>query len=409
MLDLKLIRDNPDAIREAIAHRKDTAPVDEILAVDRERRQKLTELENLRHTRKGGKMDAEEGRMLRDRINHLEAESNVLDEQLKDLLLSVPNIPDNSVPVGTSEEDNVIVRYWGEPVKFDFQPLPHWELGQRLGIIDFDRGVKLSGTRFYVLNGMAAALQRALITFFLETHTREHGYKEVYLPFMVKREVMQNSGNLPKFAENLYRDIEGEMWFVPTAEVPITSLHAGEILTADELPLYYVAYTACFRREKMSAGKDTRGIKRGHQFDKVEMYKLVEPSTSMAELEKMVQDAEDICRKLNLPYRIKLLNTSDMGFSSQKTYDIEMWAPGQGEWLEISSCSNCGDFQARRANIRYRPSAGDKPQLVHTLNGSGLALPRVLISVLENYQQADGSIRVPEVLRPYLGCDVIKN
>jgi seryl-tRNA synthetase len=219
---------------------------------------------------------------------------------------------------------------------------------------------------------------------------------------------MQASGNLPKFADNLYRDAEDDLWFVPTAEVPITSLHSGEILSLSDLPKYYVAYTACFRREKMSAGKDTRGIKRGHQFDKVEMYKIVEPSLSMDELEKMVADAEDICRKLKLPYRIKLLNTSDMGFSSKKTYDVEMWAPGQAEWLEVSSCSNCGDFQGRRANIRYRPSSEEKPQFVHTLNGSGLALPRVLISVMENYQQADGSIKVPEALQPYMGCDVIK-
>jgi seryl-tRNA synthetase len=410
MLDLKFVRDNPDLVRDALIHRKDdTSPVDEVLKLDAERRQKLTELENLRHTRKGGKMFPEEGRKLRDQINALENETNILDEKLKELLLGIPNLPDASVPVGTSEEDNVVVRNWGELPKFDFKPLPHWELGENLGIIDFDRGVKLSGTRFYVLNGPAARLQRALISFFLDVHTREHCYKEVYLPFMVKKDTMQASGNLPKFADNLYRDIEGEMWFVPTAEVPITSLHSGEILSADQLPLYYVAYTACFRREKMSAGKDTRGIKRGHQFDKVEMYKLTEPATSMDELEKMVKDAEDICQKLKLPYRIKLLNTSDMGFSSTRTYDIEMWAPGQGEWLEVSSCSNCKDFQARRANIRYRPSADEKPQYVHTLNGSGLALPRVLISVMENYQQADGSIRIPDVLQSYVGCELIKS
>ncbi len=408
MLDIKFIRDNTEKVREAISHRKDNAPLDEIITLDRQRRQKLTELENLRHARKGGKMSPEEGRKLRDQISNLETESNELEEKLYDLVLRVPNIPDPSVPVGNTEEDNVILRSWGDLRKFDFQPLPHWELGEKLGIIDFERGVKLSGTRFYVLNGLGARLQRGLISFFLDVHTREHGYKEVYLPFMVKRETMQASGNLPKFADNLYRDIEGELWFVPTAEVPITSLHSGEILSADMLPLNYVAYTACFRREKMSAGKDTRGIKRGHQFDKVEMYKLVEPSTSMAELEKLVHDAEDICQKLKLPYRIKLLNTSDLGFSSQKTYDIEMWAPGQEEWLEISSCSNCGDFQARRASIRYRPAPDAKPEFVHTLNGSGLALPRVLISVLENYQQADGSIIVPDILQPYVGCEVIK-
>jgi seryl-tRNA synthetase len=352
-------------------------------------------------------MSPEEGRKLRDRINTLEAEASQLEAQLRDLLLRVPNIPDPSVPVGTSEEDNVIVRSWGEIPHFSFKPLPHWDLGEKLNIIDFERGVKLSGTRFYILNGLGARLQRALISFFLDVHTREHGYKEVYLPFMVKEETMIASGNLPKFADNLYRDIEGEMWFVPTAEVPITGLHAGEILPPNTLPLYYVAYTACFRREKMSAGKDTRGIKRGHQFDKVEMYKITEPATSMEELEKLVRDAEDLCQRLKLPYRVKLLNTSDMGFSSAKTYDIEMWAPGLGEWLEVSSCSNCKDFQARRANIRYRPTGDAKPEFVHTLNGSGLALPRVLISVMENYQTEDGSIRVPDVLQPYVKCEII--
>jgi len=407
MLDLKYIRDNPDLVREAISHRKDLAPIDEILVADKERREILTELENLRHSRKGGRMDAEQGRKLRDQVNLLESQSSDLDSKLKDYLLRVPNIPDVSVPVGTTEEDNVIVRNWGEPTKFDFKALPHWELGEKLGIIDFERGVRLSGTRFYVLNGAGARLQRALISFFLDMHTWEHGYKEVYLPFMVKQETMQASGNLPKFADNLYRDIEGEFWFVPTAEVPITGLHSGEILSKEVLPLYYVAYTACFRREKMAAGKDVRGIKRGHQFDKVEMYKLVEPATSMDELEKLVGDAEDICKRLKLPYRIKLLNTSDIGFSSKKTYDLEMWAPGQGEWLEVSSCSNCGDFQGRRANIRYRPASEAKPEFVHTLNGSGLALPRVMIAVLENYQQADGTIRVPDVLQPFMGCESI--
>jgi seryl-tRNA synthetase len=407
MFDIKLIRDNPDLVRESLAHRKDTADIDEIIRLDQERRQKMTALEEMRHARKGGKMSPEEGRSLRDRINALESETNALDEKLKDLLLRVPNMPDASVPVGSSEEDNVIVRTTGEPPAPDFKPLAHWELGEKLGIIDFDRGVKISGTRFYILNGWGARLQRGLISFFLDTHTFKHNYKEVYLPFMVKRETMQASGNLPKFADNLYHDAEEDYWFVPTAEVPITSLHGDEILPADALPLYYVAYTACFRREKMSAGKDTRGIKRGHQFDKVEMYKLTTPDTSMDELEKMVGDAEDICRKLGLPHRVKLLNTSDMGFSSARTYDIEMWAPGQGEWLEVSSCSNCKDFQARRANIRYRPSADKKPEFVHTLNGSGLALPRVMIAIMENYQQADGTIRVPEVLQTYVGTDVI--
>jgi seryl-tRNA synthetase len=408
MFDLKLIRDNPDLVREALAHRKDSGPVDEILALDTERRQKLTQLEELRHARKGGKMAPEEGRKLRDQLTALETETNEMDAKMKDYLLRVPNLPDASVPVGSSEEDNVVVRTIGEAPKMDFKALPHWELGEKLGVIDFERGVKISGSRFYVLNGMGARLQRALISFFLDTHTFQHGYKEVYLPFMVKRETMQASGNLPKFADNLYRDIEEDYWFVPTAEVPITSLHSDEILSADKLPINYVAYTACFRREKMSAGKDVRGIKRGHQFDKVEMYKIVMPETSMDELEKLVNDAVDICARLQLPHRVKLLNTSDMGFSSTKTFDIEMWAPGQAEWLEVSSCSNCKDFQGRRANIRYRPAAEKKPEFVHTLNGSGLALPRVMIAIMENYQQPDGSIKVPDVLQKYVGTDLIK-
>jgi seryl-tRNA synthetase len=294
------------------------------------------------------------------------------------------------------------VRAWGKPREFSFKPLPHWELGEKLGIIDFQRGVKLSGTRFYVLKGLGARLQRALISFMLDVHVNEHGYKEIYPPFMVKRECMVGSGNLPKFGDNLYHDEEDDFWFIPTAEVPLTNLHRDEILSADSLPIYYVAYTPCFRREKMSAGTDTRGIKRGHQFDKVELYKITGPGSSDEELEKLVADAEDICRKLAIPYRMVQLCTGDLGFAACKTYDIEMWAPGCAEWLEVSSCSNCGDFQARRANIRYRPEPGAKSEFVHTLNGSGLALPRVLIAVLENYQQADGTVLIPEVLEPYL-------
>ena len=412
MLDIKFVRENTDLVREAIANRQDSTPLDEILKIDTERRKKVSELEELRRTRKESarkkQAAADEGRDLRIRIRGLEEEVRGLDSQLNELLLRVPNIPQATVPVGSSEKDNAVVRSWGEPKSPAFPPKPHWELGESLGIISFEWGVKLSGTRFYVLKGMGARLQRALITFMLDLHTSEHGYQEVYLPFMVKRECMVGSGNLPKFADNLYHDEEGDLWFVPTAEVPITNLHRDEIITPGTLPLYYVAYTACFRREKMSAGKDTRGIKRGHQFDKVEMYKLTEPSTSNEELEKMVSNAEDICQKLGLPYRILELCTADLGFASTRSYDVEMWAPGCGEWLEVSSCSNCGDFQARRTNIRYRTAPDAKVQFVHTLNGSGLALPRVLISVMENYQNADGTINVPEVLQPYVGAEVIK-
>jgi seryl-tRNA synthetase len=415
MLDLKFIRENTDLVRQAVENRQDTAPLDEILELDQERRRKLLELESLRHERKQAaqkrKVDEEaieEGRDLRAMIKGLEEEVRSLDNQIEEHLLQVPNIPHPTVPVGKDESGNIVVRSWGEPRKFDFEPAPHWKLGESLDIIDFERGVKLSGTRFYVLKGLGARLQRAIIAFMLDLHTTEHGYQEVYPPFMVKRECMVGSGNLPKFADNLYHDEEDDFWFVPTAEVPLTNLHRDEIIPPGVLPIYYVAYTACFRREKMSAGKDTRGIKRGHQFDKVELYKFTEPSTSDQELEKLVNDAEQVCQKLELPYRVKQLCTADIGFAAQKAYDIEMWAPGCGEWLEVSSCSNCGDFQARRANIRYRPSPEAKPQFVHTLNGSGLALPRVLIAIMENYQQADGSILIPEVLQPYVGQKVIR-
>ena len=414
MIDLKFIRENIGQVREAIAKRQDSAPLDEVLELDSERRQKIIELEDLRHARKEASRErkadreaTEEGRDLRTMIRSLEDEVRVLETQLEELLLQVPNIPHLSVPVGKDEKDNVVVRSWGEPKKFDFEPAPHWKLGESLDVIDFDRGVKLSGSRFYVLKGSGARLQRALIAFMLDIHTHDHGYQEIYPPFMVKREVMVGSGQLPKFIDNLYHDEEDDFWFVPTAEVPVTNLHRDEIIPPGVLPIYYVAYTPCFRREKMSAGKDTRGIKRGHQFDKVELYKFTDMETSYQELEKMVNDAEQVCQSLELAYRIVELCTGDLGITSSKSYDIEVWAPGCEEWLEVSSCSNCTDFQARRANIRYRPAPGTKPQFVHTLNGSGLALPRVMIAIMENYQQADGSILVPEVLRPFVGQKVI--
>ena len=410
MLDLKFIRENIDQVRQAVANRQTAAPLDEILKLDAERRQKMRELDELRQARKtvAREREKEKGRDLRLTIKELEEEVRRQDEQLEELLLQVPNIPHPSVPIGKDENDNVVLRSWGEPKNFDFTPAPHWKLGEALGIIDFERGVKLSGTRFYVLKGLGARLQRAIISFMLDLHTTEHGYQEIYPPFMVKRECMVGAAQLPKFADNIYHDAEEDFWFVGTAEIPLTNLHRDEILPPGTLPLCYAAYTACFRREKMSAGKDTRGIKRGHQFDKVELYKFTEPSASDEELEKLVSDAEKVCQRLELPYRVKQLCTGDLGFASQKSYDIEMWAPGCGEWLEVSSCSNCGDFQARRANIRYRPSPEEKPQFVHTLNGSGLALPRVLIAIMENYQQADGSILIPEVLQPFVGTKAIR-
>jgi seryl-tRNA synthetase len=321
--------------------------------------------------------------------------------------MGMPNLPLPNVPPGLSEENNVVVRSWGEPGTHDFTPLPHWELGENLGLIDFQRGVKLSGSRFYAMFGAGAKLERALISWMLDLPAREHGYTEAMLPLLVKRETMEGSGNLPKFGENLYHDDEDDLWLIPTAEVPITNLYRDEVLPPGSLPRNYVAHTPCFRREKAAAGRDTRGIKRVHQFNKVEMYKFVTPETSEDELEKLVADAEDVCRRLELPYRVLQLCKGDLGFPSAMTYDIEAWAAGCQEWLEVSSCSNCTDFQARRARIRYRPEPKARPELVHTLNGSGLALPRVVIAILENYQQADGSVVIPDILRPYTGFDRI--
>jgi seryl-tRNA synthetase len=412
MLDIKFIRENPEVVRQAIVNRHDKAPLDEILQLDGERRRKMTELEDMRRNRKQASRErqadaAEEGRALRTKIRDLEEEVKNLDTKLTDLLLQMPNIPDARVPIGKDDSENPVIRTWGEPKKLPFTPKPHWDLGESLGIIDFERGVKLSGTRFYILRGLGARLQRAIIAFMLDLHTTVHGYREIYPPFMVKKECLVGAGQLPKFADNLYHDVEEDYWWVPTAEVPLTNLHRDEIIPPGMLPFNYVAYTACFRREKMSAGKDTRGIKRGHQFDKVEMYKFVEPEKSPEELEKMVHDAEDVCQKLGLPYRILQICTGDIGFGSTMSYDVEVWAQGCQEWLEVSSCSNCGDFQARRANVRYRPAPDAKPQYVHTLNGSGLALPRIMIAVMENYQQEDGTIAVPEVLQDFLHTKII--
>jgi seryl-tRNA synthetase len=417
MLDIKLIRDNPELVRQALEKRgyspDSIKAIDRIIEIDSRYRNLLRQTEELRarHNEASKQLSKSKEkppeliaqmRQLGERTSSLQQQTKEAKAELDSLLLELPNIPHPSVPVGRGAADNVVVRTWGKPKEFPFKPLPHWELGEKLDIIDFQQGVKLSGTRFYVLKGLGARLQRALISFMLDVHASEHGYKEIYPPFMVKRECMVGSGNLPKFGDNLYHDEQDDFWFVPTAEVPLTNLHRDEILSADSLPIHYVAYTPCFRREKMSAGKDIRGIKRGHQFDKVEIYKLTSPQSSDDALEKLVADAEDICRRLAIPYRVVQLCTGDLGFASCKTYDIEMWAPGCAEWLEVSSCSNCSDFQARRANIRYRPEAGAKSEFVHTLNGSGLALPRVLIAVLENYQQADGTVLIPEVLEPYL-------
>ncbi len=417
MLDIRIIRENPGLVRQVLEKRGESpdraGALDRIVEIDERYRSLLRRLEELRAkhneiSKQLGKSKEKppqlmvQMRQLGERISSLQQQTKEAKGSLDSLLLELPNIPHPSVPVGRSENDNILVRSWGKPKQLSFKPLPHWELGENLGIIDFHQGVKLSGTRFYVLKGLGAHLQRALISFMLDVHGTEHGYKEIYPPFMVKRECMVGSGNLPKFGDNLYHDEEDDFWFIPTAEVPLTNLHRDEILSADILPLCYAAYTPCFRREKMAAGTDTRGIKRGHQFDKVELYKITEPENSDRELERLVADAETICQKLAIPHRVVQLCSGELGFAACKTYDIEVWAPGCAEWLEVSSCSNCSDFQARRANIRYRPEPGAKTQFVHTLNGSALALPRVLIAILENYQQVDGTVLVPEVLEPYL-------
>jgi seryl-tRNA synthetase len=421
VIDIRTVRADPEAAKAALATVGFAASeVDALLEADRRRREAVQAVERLRAERttasnaiRGMKDPAERERAIAaqrgmgERIGAAEAAVEAAEAEFTRRILEVPNFPHPDVPVGPDESTNVVVRTVGEPRRFDWKALPHWDLGAALGIIDFARGVKISGSRFYVLRGAGARLQRALISWMLDLHTREHGYTEVYPPAMVKTECAVGTGQLPKFGDTMYRDIEEDFWFVPTAEVPVTNLYRDEVLEADALPIRHVAYTPCFRREKMSAGRDVRGIKRGHQFDKVEMVKFVRPEASDDELASLVDDAEDVCRRLGLAHRVVQMCTGDLSFTAAMKFDVEVWAPGCEEWLEVSSCSNFRDFQARRANIRFRPAARAKPELVHTLNGSGLALPRVMIAVLETYQRPDGSITVPEVLRPYLGTDVI--
>lgn len=421
MLDISLFRESPDAVRDALARRgEDVSAVDAIVDLDGRRRGALTEVEALRARRNAeskaigqvrdpGERQAriEAMRAVNARIDELDASLQAVETELQARLQQVPNIPRADVPAGTSEHDNVVVRQVGAPPAFDFEPRPHWDLGPALGLIDFDRGTRLSGSRFYVLRGPGARLQRALIQWMLDTHAGR-GYTEVYTPFIVREQCMWNAGQLPKFIDNLYHDAEDDVWLVPTAEVPLTNLHADEILADDQLPLHYVAYTPCFRREKMSAGRDVRGIKRGHQFDKVEMYKFTRPEDSPAALEAMLADGEAILQALGLPYRVVQLCTADLGFGSTITYDLEVWAAGCQEWLEVSSISDFGSFQARRAGIRFRREPGAPTEFVHTLNGSGLGLPRTLIAVIENNQRADGSIAIPDVLRDRMGAIEIR-
>ncbi len=422
MLDINLIREKPNLVRTSLKNRQmDPAPVDAILELDERRRSLLTQVETLKAERNAvskdiGKMKDDTARERKiaamrdvgDRITGLDKEIAGVELELNSMTATIPNIPDERTPIGVNEDDNQVVKTSGEVKGFDFKPKPHWDLGPALGILDFERGTKITGSRFYVLSGAGARLQRALIAWMLDLHIRQ-GYTEKYLPFMVRTATVFGAGQLPKFADNLYKDHEEDFYFVPTAEVPLTGLHMDEILEEASLPLMYTAYTPCFRREKMSAGRDVRGIKRGHQFDKVEMYMYARPEESDSLLEKMRSDAEQTCAELGLAYRVKQLCTGDLGFASSITYDIETWAPGCAEWLEVSSISNVRDFQARRSNIKYRPAGGGRLRYPHTLNGSGLGLPRTLISVMENYQQGDGSLIIPKVLHPWMGgVEVIK-
>ena len=415
MLDLKLIREEPHRIAEGLQARGGAFPLDEILALDAERRRLLREAEELKaqHNRASGQMwrdypggaipgDVRERMRDRaERIKQLDAQINAFDARIQTLLLELPNLPHESVPRGGSVADNVEVRRWGDPRRFDFEPKPHWELGESLGILDFARGAKVAGARFAVLWGIGAQLERALITFMLDLHTKEHGYREVWTPALVNSASLRGTGQLPKFSEDLFQT-QDDLWLIPTAEVPVTNLHRDEILPGERLPLKYCAYTPCFRREAGSYGADVRGLIRQHQFDKVELVKFTTPETSYGELERLTADAETVLQRLELPYQVMALCTGDLGFAAAKTFDLEVWMPGQGRYREISSCSNFEAFQARRAQIRFRPMGRGKAEFVHTLNGSGLAVGRTMAAILESYQQGDGNVTVPKVLRPYL-------
>jgi seryl-tRNA synthetase len=468
MLDIALIREKPEWVKDQLRKLNDEAAIgriDAILDLDKKRRALLTEAEAIRANRNrlskqmgrfrgnkrllpadmiggakravqaldagdiAGCLDAlanpqpipdladdsdgavraaldelaDRMKSLSARVSELDAEVREVEAKLGNHMLWIPNMPHESTPVGMSEENNIVWAPHGTMRSFDFEPLPHWELGPALDILDFERGVKLSGTRFYVIQGTGARLYRAMIAWLLDVHTTQYGYTEIYPPFMVREDMMVGAAQFPKFRDVVYFDEESRLYMLPTAEVALTNLYRDEILEADQLPLYYVAHTPCFRREKMSAGRDVRGIKRVHQFEKVELYKFTTPETSYDELETLTKTVEEVCRMLAIPFRRVEMVTGDLGFAASKKYDIEMWAPGCQEWLEVSSCSNTEAFQARRANIRYRPESGGKPRFVHTLNGSGLGMVRTLIAVLENYQQKDGSVVVPDVVRPYMG------
>ena len=417
MLDIRLFREEPEALKAMLRNRGVEFSVEKVTELDEKRRAIIVRAEELRAERnRGSKTVAEAKRSGKDakdlmermkavgqQIKELEEELAEIETAIRDLLLQVPNWPHGSVPVGPDESANEEIRVWGEPVKFAFEPRPHWELGEKLGILDFERGVRLAQSRFTVLKGPGAKMARALIGFMLDLHTGEHGFTEIQPPFLVNSATMQGTGQLPKFADDLYSCSGEDLWLIPTAEVPLTNLHSGEIIEESDLPLYYTAYTPCFRREAGSHGKDVRGMLRQHQFDKVELVKICRPEDSYEELESLTAAAERVLQKLGIPYRVVCLSTGDMGFAASKTYDIEVWLPSQNMYREISSCSNCEDFQARRMNTRYRPADGGRVRFVHTLNGSGIAVGRCLIAILENFQQKDGSVLVPEALRPYMG------
>lgn len=422
MLDLKFIRQNPDLIKQAIKNKNEKADIDKLLSIDKKRRAMLQEVDELKATR--NRVSKEIGALRKagqeaqtairemqevgDKITSFDEKIRTIESQLHDLLVWIPNIPSADAPVGQSEEDNVEIKKWGAPVEHDFQPKPHWEIAENLDIVDFSRGAKISGSSFVSYKGLGAKLERALINFMLELHTEKHGYTEIFPPFIVNRETMYSTGQLPKLEEDMYHVQLDDLFLIPTAEVPVTNLHRDDILHEKDLPVYYTAYTPCFRREAGAHGKDTRGLIRIHQFNKVEMVKFVKPEISYDELETLLQNAEEVLQLLQLPYRVIELCTADLSFAAAKCYDIEVWAPGVNRWLEVSSCSNFEAFQARRGNIRYRREDTGKLDFVHTLNGSGLALPRTVIAILENYQTDEGTVIVPEVLRDFMKTDVIK-
>ncbi|MFD1179331.1 serine--tRNA ligase [Paenibacillus puldeungensis] len=418
MLDVKIIRNDYKRVEEALKNRRKSLDlISGFPPLDEKRRELLQESESLKNRRntvsaevaqrKKNKEDADEliteMRQVGDRIKELDEEVRALEEQIERMLMAIPNIPHASVPVGATEDENVEVRRWSEPRAFDFAPKAHWDVASNLNILDFEAAAKVTGSRFTFYKGLGARLERALINFMMDLHSNEHGYEEMLPPYIVNRDSLYGTGQLPKFEEDLFKLTEEGYYLIPTAEVPVTNYHRDEILNAEDLPRKYVAYSSCFRSEAGAAGRDTRGLIRQHQFNKVEMIKIVRPETSYDELEKMTNNAERVLQLLNLPYRVIALCTGDLGFTAAKTYDLEVWLPESGMYREISSCSNVEDFQARRANIRYRPEPKSKPEFVHTLNGSGLAVGRTVAAILENYQQEDGSVVIPEVLRPYMG------